>query len=536
MKKVFAFLLAAQMVLVSLAGCGSGETEETINQEKNPTETKVPVSVKTEPDETDAPPVDLFEGRLNVDDGLPETSFNGRDFRFLVDEKYAYQLYSEDTSGVGLDFEIYERNRRLEDRFDVKISTKDSLGKESQDLLTMYAQVGEHITEVCAYEQTMGNTPAIYFCWANWKDIPYLNFDQPWWNKASIENLIINDYCFNIAGDLSLSAMQYTWCLAFNMNLMENWGYPSEMLYDLVWDGEWTLDRLIEITSSLWNDKNGDGQRDTGDFYGFGTPLCTWDNNDRKGGGDFFGTRFVPWVTAIDEHSIVVGEDKCSLTNTLGTEKVFSALEKLVNFHNNTTGATMMAVDKDFIDGKIGIYTAKFDIFYSGSAYMDFSAGVLPMPKYDTAQENYVTTPDFVFTMFGIPVTLPEEDYELVGVIMEALNAESWKTVYPAYYEEALRGRYATDPNMARMIELITESRIYEYATLCIQSLESYGKLPVTFDLLLKDGSTDLASVLAEYDHRIKRSLAEILVFFDVEDQTGILGADYEIPDAAFGS
>ncbi len=533
MKKILAFLLAALMLAGGGTACSKGDAEETQKSETLPVQTN---EAETDAPETEAEAAPLFGDRMNVDDGLPDITFNGRDFRFLVDEKYAYQLYSEDTSGVGLDFEIHERNRRVEDRFDVKISTKDSLGKESQDLLTMYAQVGEHITEVCAYEQTMGNTPAIYFCWANWRDIPYLNFDQPWWNKASIENLIINDYCFNIAGDLSLSAMQYTWCLAFNTGLMENWGYPSEMLYDLVWDGEWTLDKLIEITSSLWNDKNGDGQRDTDDYYGFGTPLCTWDNNDRKGGGDFFGTRFVPWVTAIDEHSITVGEDKCSLTNTLGTEKVFSALEKLVNFHNSTAGATMMAVDKHFIDGKIGIYTAKFDIFYSGSAYMDFAAGVLPMPKYDTAQENYVTTPDFVFTMFGIPVTLPEEDFELVGVIMEALNAESWKTVYPAYYEEALRGRYATDPNMAKMIELITESRIYEYATLCIQSLESYGKLPVTFDLLLKDGSTDLASVLAEYDQRIKRSLAEILVFFDVEDQTGILGADYEIPDAAFGT
>ncbi len=530
-RKALTFLLAAQTVLMSLAACGEGETAETETLETK----AVGETVLETAEAGETEPVDPFADRLNVSDELPEVTFGGRDFLFLVDDKYAYQLYSEDTSGIGLDFEIYDRNRRVEDRFDVKVGCRDSLGTESQDLLVMFAQAGEHVSEVCAYEQTMGNTPAIYFCWADWTEIPYLNFDQPWWNKESIDNLTINDYIYNIAGDLSLSAMQYTWCLAVNTDLMENWGYPVEMLYDLVWDGEWTLDKLIEITSSLWIDKNGDGESDTDDHYGFGTPLCTWDNGDRKGGGDFFGTRHVPWVTAIGEKSVTVSEDHRTLANTLGTEKVFSALEKMVNFHNNTTGATMMAIDKHFIDGKIGIYTAKFDIFVSGAAYMDFAAGVLPLPKYDASQENYITAPDFVFTMFGIPVTLPTEDYEFVGIIMEALNAESWKTVYPAYYEEALTGRYAANPDMVKMIDLITESSVFEYAPLCIQSLGGHGKVPITFNILLQEGSTDLASVLAEHDYSIKRSLAEIVVFFDVEDETGILGPNYEIPDAKFG-
>jgi hypothetical protein len=34
----------------------------------------------------------------------------------------------------------------------------------------------------------------------------------------------------------------------------------------------------------------------------------------------------------------------------------------------------------------------------------------------------------------------------------------------------------------------------------------------------------------------IKRTLAEILTFFDVEDDEGILGDDYERPDNEFGT
>ncbi len=529
MKRTLSLILAALLLASSMVACGKGNTEETKKQDDKPAETNAPVTGET--DETTAAPVDPYADRLNVSDNLPDETFGGKDFRFLVDEKYAYQLYSEDTSGVGLDAVIHDRNQRVEDRFDVKISYLDTLGMESQDYMCQFAQVGEHIAEVVAYEQYMGNTPTVYFCWADWTDIPHLNFDQPWWNKVSIENHIINDYCFNIAGDLSLTAMQYTWCLAVNMNLMEDWGYQSEDLYQMVWDGEWTLDKMIEVCSNLWGD-NGDGLADNEDLFGFGSPISSRNEETGEVG---CATRTIPWITAVGERAITVGEDRMSLTNTLGTEKMYAALEKLVNFHNNTKGANPFARDDDFVNGKIGMYTAKFDIFFSRSADINFDLGVLPLPKYDTAQEKYLSAPDTFFTMFGLPITLDPDDYEFVGIIMEALNAESWKTVYPAYYDEALKGRFSTDENMADMIELITDSRVYEYGILMGQFLGNV-KLPYEICYHIAENSTDLASHLAENDLYIKRTLAEILTFFDVEDETGILGADYERPDNEFGT
>lgn len=534
MKKNLAVLLALQMILAGFASCAKEEPAETKNPETKTAETGAPETSAATDAETEAPvPADPYADRLNVSDGLPDITYNGKDFRFLIDEKYAYQIYSEDESGVGLDAVIYDRNQRIEDRFDVKISYMDSLGKESQDVMTSYAQVGEHVAEVCAFEQYMGNTPTVYFCWANWKDIPHLNFDQPWWNKESIENHIINGYCFNIAGDLSLTAMQYTWCLAFNQELMAAWQYPAETLYQLVWDGEWTLDKLIEVTAEHWIDENGDGLSDSGDKFAFGTPINTI---DEETGLVKNNCRTIPWVTCIGERAITVGEDRMSLTATLGTEKIYSALEKLVNYHNSTNGVYAFSTDEDFINGKIGIYTAQFDIFFENSSQIDFAAGVLPFPKYDKAQEKYMTTPDYLFTMFGLPITLPQEDYEFVGILMEALNAESWKTVYPAYYEEALKGRYSTDENMAKMIELITDSRMYEYGMTCIQFLAYPAKLPCMVCYHITDNNVDLASTLAQSDREIKYKLADLLMFFDVEDTTGVLGDDYEMSDNQFGS
>jgi hypothetical protein len=136
--------------------------------------------------------------------------------------------------------------------------------------------------------------------------------------------------------------------------------------------------------------------------------------------------------------------------------------------------------------------------------------------------------------MFGIPVTLEMEDYDFVGIIMEALNAESWKTVYPTYYDEALKGRYATDPNMAKMVDLITETRMYDYSIVCAQSLGN-GMLPWLINWHVADNNPDLASRLAETEPARRITFAQILLIYDVEDEAGVLGPDFEIPDAKFG-
>lgn len=523
MKKILAFLLAALMIVPSVVSCKKDEPEETKKPETNPkTETTVPdiTSAETEPAETE------FD-RTTVSDDLPEITFNGRDFRVIVEDKYAYQIYAEEYTGDAMNDVIYERNERIQNRFAVKISTLSTLGMMADDFLVSYAQVGEHVAEVCACEQHKVNTPPIYGCVGNWLEVDYLDYSKPWWNEEAIDNHTLNDICFAISGDLSLMLTQSTYCMPFNMDLMEDWGYPAETLYNLVWDGEWTLDKLIEITSSLWIDVDGDNKGNVGDKFGFGTDLCF---REPEESGWMLNNETVPWLIAFGENSIEVGEDKKSLINVMGTEKIYKMIEKLIGFHHNTVGVDNAASVDDFVAGNIGIYTGRLDYCYTHFNDLNFSYGLLPFPKYDTLQENYRTTPHIDFTLFEYPITMPTEDYDFLGIMMEALNAESWKTVSPAYYDEALKGRYATDPNMARMVDLITETRIYDYSVACAQSLGD-AMLPFLVTRHVAHNDPDLASRLEKNDRAIRRTLAEILLLcFDVEDTEGVLGVDYEDP------
>ncbi len=510
MKKSIAFLLVLGILSGTLASCGGETTPSGAETEKNPgkqttvTETAAPAE-ETEPAET------KFD-RTTVEDGLPDVTFNGRDFRFLVNEGEYFQLISEDTDGVGLDAVIYQRNQRVEDRFDVKITAQYQLGTEAQDIINLYAGSGEHVAEVCDHWHRMGLSPVCYFFWLSWLEIPHLNLDQPWWNKKANESAYVKGKMFTITGDLSVTSMQDTWAIAYNMNLLEQYtGISSEEMYQTVFDGKWTIDRLIEIGSSIYKDVNGNGEEETGDIFGY-TSVVT--------------NRTMPWVTAIGENFFTISEDRTQIEVTLGTEKVYNALEKLCNFHHNVVGTHSytggepweLAEEEatainEFCEGRVAMTTTTFNSCYTHFTNLDFTYGMLPFPKYDEAQERYLTVPEYDFSVYGVPVTLPLEDYDMVGIIMEAMCAESWKTVTPAYYDEALKGRYSADETTARMIDLIMDGRVFDWGYQVAIYLTC--KYPYLFCMQLRDNNIDLASTLAAGAEDNLWRIDQVLSFYD---------------------
>ena len=93
---------------------------------------------------------------------------------------------------------------------------------------------------------------------------------------------------------------------------------------------------------------------------------------------------------------------------------------------------------------------------------MESAYGILPMPKYDAAQQNYLTTLIDEVSMFGVMRPVPEDELEFVGILFTALNAESYREVYPVYYDVALKNKYSEDPETAKMIDLIMDGRTFD--------------------------------------------------------------------------
>ena len=491
MKRTLSLTLA---LLILLSSCSSPADSSTQETKSDSTLNTVSSQNQTET-ETDA------DERTGIADNLPEKSFGGRSFRVLTSDTKEFQFLSEELSGEVTNDAVFERNLRIEDRFDVKIESV--LEKYPYDAVDQYVTSGINAAEVVDHYQYKAYVPISKGNYLDWNTIPYISQDQPWWNKASNEGSTINGKLFCITGDLSITSMQYTYAMFFNMDLMDQYGYPSSDLYSTVLEGNWTLDRLSEVASSIYADSNGDGLENEGDVFGY----AYWYAH---------GTDV--WVTAVGEH--ITALDGNTLAITLDTEKVYSTLEKLNNLIYSTTGAHKYpeeAVGRtEFKSGNVGIMNLMFSDCYSHLRDIDYTYGVLPYPKYDTAQSGYYTNSLDQFSVFGAPKTLPAEDYEFLGIMMEVLNAESYKTVYPAFYDSALKGKYSEDRTTAEMIDLIMEGRVFEFS---FQFGEYLSDLPYTFRNCLLNNTTDLASTLQKNRKAINKKLKELYSFY-ADDET----------------
>ena len=202
-------------------------------------------------------------------------------------------IYDEELVGDSLNNAIWKRNEDVEKRFDVKISPFAQAG-EAQDAFTQFVWVNDDLFDVCDMMMYMSYVPMAYGMSINWKDIPNIDWEKPWWNKATNDEATVKGKVFAVTGDLALTSLTMMWIQAFNADLLEDWGHPAEEMYQLVFDGKWTLDKFIEICSEINDDKNGDSLADPDDVYGYFTSTFT-------------GTD--PWVTSIDARMLTKNDE-----------------------------------------------------------------------------------------------------------------------------------------------------------------------------------------------------------------------------------
>jgi hypothetical protein len=139
---------------------------------------------------------------------------------------------------------------------------------------------------------------------------------------------------------------------------------------------------------------------------------------------------------------------------------------------------------------------------------------ILPYPKWDSAQELYLTNADDKFQVFSIPKTA--SDTEFIGTIFEAMSAESYKSVYPAYYDVALKGKYSSDPMTANMIDLIMSGRKFEFSFQF--GKDHFLRMPYLFRDLLLTPTLKLASKWATVQKHFNKKKDDLYSLFADEE------------------
>ena len=108
---------------------------------------------------------------------------------------------------------------------------------------------------------------------------------------------------------------------------------------------------------------------------------------------------------------------------------------------------------------------------------MDSDFGIIPYPKLDEDQEEYMTLVHNGSTLFCVPVTIKSEKLEIIGAVLESLAYEAYKTVTPAYFEVALKSKYSRDDVSSQLLDVMYQSMYTDFGYCYSSNLNGIGML-----------------------------------------------------------
>ena len=409
----------------------------------------------TAPETETAAETDSLQARQQVSDNLPEYDFEGAALRAIVQDSCAYDFWAEAETGDALDDSIFYRNRAIEERFNIDIADPNVVGyAEISTIVRNSVNAGDDAYDLVFGQMETTGADALSGIFMNWYDIPHLDFSQPWYPKSIIENAAtVNNKMFSLMSDMLLSYAQQTWVIVFDKIDAASYNIPD--IYELVRGGKWTLDKLSEITKDIYGDLNVNNRSDEDDYYGFVSAMN--------------GCLLLSYFYAADQHLVEITDDY-EINHVINSEKSAALVEKLKALHNDNAG-TLNVADAS----NMGIYTkflnrqalfCPIQIQYTYTELRDYENdyGMVTLPKYDDAQEEYYATCDAGSNVIAVPITAVNHD--LIGICVEALSSYGWKDVLPTYYDICLDVKSTRDEQSVEMLDLILENRYVDFASL----------------------------------------------------------------------
>ncbi|MBO5648886.1 MAG: hypothetical protein J6S76_03120, partial [Clostridia bacterium] len=432
-----AWLLALCAVMPMAISCGddSGKNPGTTTANKKETETI---------DENDP-----YADRLLVSDDLGEYDFGKYKYRIMSADGLGGDYFIEEDGADVIDSAVYRRNRAVEERFNCEIVlVGDPFYTEATHKIHVDITTGDDVFDLVASQIVAlgGLVPENLFY--NWHDLPNINFDKPWWSDSNEELLTHADVCYIAIGDLALSALKNTYCVFYNKRLGADYDMPD--MFELVNNGEWTIDKITELSKDIYQDLNMDGKVDIeSDLFGYV--------------GDS-GSSLNTYLWAFD-NPVYQRNDDGELELVFHTDKLSALTSKLCDVFNIYTGIKQTKYTENrplamFREGRAMFINGVIDYALS-CRDMEDDFSILPYPKWDEAQENYYTMVDGVHHALSIPKTI--QNKEAVGTIIEALSAETYKQVVPVYYDLALKVKGARDEESIEMLDRIVASRVFDF-------------------------------------------------------------------------
>ncbi len=429
-KTVTLFLLMA--LLLSAVSCGKTTVEET--SDTTPAETEAVAAETKDP----------------YADELPAFDFEGYEYKvqsITYDPAGIYTLFESELTGEVLSDSLYTRNREVEERFNIRfVATEDDYWNNESTLKNMV------LAGSSEYDMIMLINRNAFSAGLEGQLMPtelltYMDPTKPYYIQDVNKGLSIGGKSLFYYSEESIPCFEQTMVMAYNKDIAENNGLGG--YYEMVAEGTWTFDQLMEDAQIACQDLDGDGKITKADQYGLLGP----------------NSYLYPGLYSVSGE-VLVSKDKDDIP-------FFSALtsEKFVEVALDVVAE--LQGDHIYVCQGNNQYTDAQQLFASGHALflgigvgrlaplrdMESDYGILPYPKYEESQVKY---PALMLDGWLHVVPASNPDPERTSVILEALASGSARIVYPAYYEKVVTQKICRDQESIDTLEIIRANRIVD--------------------------------------------------------------------------
>lgn len=489
MKKITATMLLMAMLLSTVA-CSHTETNETTADTSSITNTAD--TTVTEPDE-----------ETRAMHQVPDTlDFGGEDFLInsFVWSTYAYYYFADEATGDAMNDAIFNRTIRVEDYLNVDIcqeleSVENHLLSSQKVKSTVLAGDDVYSLNLLHVIRDIAELASMGMLY-NLDDLPYVDMEADWWKREQMDMLRLGKNTYYGVSDYMIPA---PFVFYFNKEMVENHNLDNP--YDLVYDGKWTLDTVVDMAISVTQDVNGDGQ------YTKEDDICGISTNEIA--------KYISFMTGCDQF-ITDRDSNNRIRLALNNEKTISIIESIYKMVENkgTLYIPSSANDADTFH----ISTGRILFYLHSISYAEtlrdceIDIGILPYPKYDEAQENYISQ-DWSGLM-SVPNSI--RNPEKVGAVLELLSWESANEVIPAFYEVTLSGKLARDEDSKNMLDILFDTISYEIGGNYFGLSSGFNELFYTIGrLVVEQKSTDFASWYATYEKSAQSTIDDFYAALD---------------------
>ncbi|MBQ7379037.1 MAG: hypothetical protein IJW70_05085 [Clostridia bacterium] len=432
MKKAIAWILLTVTLLAALAACAESSADQ----------------------EGDSSIAEESTDLLYLDNIPEDLKFNGEDIVILnrelqgwtADEVAVPELNSEPVNDA-----MFNRNVAIADRLGINIVSAAIQDPEEQkpiDEIKRAVKAGSDEYDMVAAAAYVTAPAMVEGTFIDLTQLNYLDLSMDYWMQDYNEAVSYQGMQHSATGMIALSTYRFVFVTMFNKDAFDDKSVPY--LYEAVANNEWTLDYQASLAEDFYQDINGSSKADEGDFYGF---VSCWGIS-------------VDAYWASCDLPIVQKNENGEYEYVLDLERYSGVMDKVLYLFYGYNGTDIhdpitYNVEQDnmreiFSRGECAMVTLRLmAVEQPDMRNMEQQYGIVPMPKYDTAQPEYGSVMHDQFTVFAVPASAASEKYDMIGAAMEAMASESLRLVKPAYYEIALKRKYMSDLVACEMLDLV---------------------------------------------------------------------------------